>query len=78
MELLHQALTGFQMVNADPALKEQAGKNLQRWLTEEAFASYRPQIEWLIREQQWAGLLDRFCQILPFGTGGRRGCLDIA
>src|SRR5262249_3155999 len=26
---------------------------------------------------QWAGLLDRFCQILPFGTGGRRGAVGI-
>src|SRR5919206_249185 len=36
-----------------------------------------PQIEWLIREKQWPGLLDRFYQILPFGTGGRRGPVGI-
>ena len=39
--------------------------------------AYRPQIEWLIEQQQWAGLLDRFYQILPFGTGGRRGPVGI-
>jgi phosphoglucomutase/phosphomannomutase len=31
----------------------------------------------LIEQKQWAGLLDRFCQILPFGTGGRRGPVGI-
>jgi hypothetical protein len=46
---------------------------LGRWLTDDAFAAYRPQLEWLIATGQWAGLLDRFYQILPFGTGGRRG-----
>src|SRR5262245_42868714 len=77
MSLLQQALDGFQTVRADPTLKEQAGNYLQRWLREEAFAAYRPQIEWLIQQRQWAGLLDRFCQILPFGTGGRRGAVGI-
>jgi phosphoglucomutase/phosphomannomutase len=27
--------------------------------------------------KQWAGLLDRFYQILPFGTGGRRGAVGV-
>ena len=47
------------------------------WLTDEQFAAYRPQIEWLIETKQFAGLLDRFYQILPFGTGGRRGAVGI-
>ncbi len=38
---------------------------------------YRPQLEWLIATHQWAGLLDRFYQVLPFGTGGRRGAVGI-
>ena len=45
--------------------------------SEPEFAAYRPQLEWLIHEKQWAGLLDRFYQILPFGTGGRRGAVGI-
>jgi phosphoglucomutase len=77
MDLLAQAVEGFRSVEADPAVKEQAARFLRRWLSEPEFAAYRPQLEWLIRQQKWAGLLDRFYQILPFGTGGRRGAVGI-
>ncbi len=77
MDLLAQAADGFHAIDADAALKERALKFLRQWLTEPDFAAYRPQVEWLIRQQQWAGLLDRFYQILPFGTGGRRGPVGV-
>jgi phosphoglucomutase/phosphomannomutase len=77
MDLLAQATAGFRGVEADDALKEQALKHLRQWLTASDFAAYRPQLEWLIRSEQWSGLLDRFGQILPFGTGGRRGPVGI-
>ncbi len=77
MDRLQQAIAGFQTIDADAAYKDQAGKNLQRWLTEPAFSAYLPQIEWLIDQKKWAGLLDRFYQIMPFGTGGRRGLVGI-
>src|SRR5436305_4224074 len=77
MDSLAQAVEGIQSVRAEPRLKEQATKHLRQWLTLPEFAPYRPQLEWLIRERQWAGLLDRFYQILPFGTGGRRGAVGI-
>src|SRR5205814_221846 len=68
---------GFKGIEADTALKEQALNHLDQWLTESQFAAYRPQLEWLIQAKQWAGLLDRFYQIMPFGTGGRRGAVGI-
>jgi phosphoglucomutase/phosphomannomutase len=77
MELLAQTAEGFRGIDADTALKEQALKYLGQWLTERQFAAYRPQLQWLIQQKQWAGLLDRFYQILPFGTGGRRGPVGI-
>lgn len=77
MDLLAQAAEGFRGIEADVALKEQALKFLRQWLTEADFAPYRPQLRWLIETRQWAGLLDRFYQILPFGTGGRRGAVGI-
>jgi phosphoglucomutase/phosphomannomutase len=77
MDLLSQAAEGFRSVAADAEPKERALQNLQRWLTAPEFAAYRPQIEWLLQTRQWAGLLDRFYQILPFGTGGRRGAVGI-
>ena len=77
MDRLQHAIAGFQTVDADASYRDQAAKNLQRWLTEPEFAAYKPQLEWLIDEKKWAGLLDRFYQILPFGTGGRRGPVGI-
>jgi phosphoglucomutase len=77
MDLLEQAKDGFRGIQIDESTKEQALKYLRQWLMEAAFVAYRPQLEWLIRNQQWAGLLDRFYQILPFGTGGRRGSVGI-
>jgi phosphoglucomutase/phosphomannomutase len=77
MDLLTQAVEGFKGIEADAALKDQALKYLGQWPTEAQFAAYRPQLEWLIQGKQWPGLLDRFYQILPFGTGGRRGPVGI-
>ena len=78
MAFLDQVREGFREIHIDDAIKEQALAYLQQWLTEPAFAAYRRQLEWLIHEKQWAGLLDRFYQILPFGTGGRRGPVGLS
>ncbi|MFN4259690.1 MAG: phospho-sugar mutase [Gemmataceae bacterium] len=77
MDLMEQVTAGFQGIDAEPALKERALQFLRQWLTSDEFASYRPQLQWLIQQRQWSGLLDRFYQILPFGTGGRRGAVGI-
>jgi phosphoglucomutase/phosphomannomutase len=77
MDLLARAAAGFQEVEADASSKLGALRYLGQWLTETEFTPYRPQLEWLIATRQWAGLLDRFYQILPFGTGGRRGAVGI-
>jgi phosphoglucomutase len=77
MDLLASATAGIQSIDVDASYRDSAVKNLRRWLEGPEFAPYRPQIEWLIRDAKWAGLLDRFCQILPFGTGGRRGAVGV-
>lgn len=77
MDPLINAAEGFKGVEAPAALKEQALGFLGAWLTDAAFAAYKPQLQWLIEKKQWPGLLDRFYQILPFGTGGRRGAVGI-
>src|SRR5438874_12008957 len=77
MDLLSRASDGIRKVDADERLKEQALVYLKQWLTEPEFALYRPQLEWLVQNAQWPGLLDRFNQLLPFGTGGRRGAMGI-
>src|SRR5450631_4338748 len=77
MDWLTPATAGMNAIAADSSLKKQALKYLAHWLSAPEFAPYRPQLHWLIEQQQWSGLLDRFYQILPFGTGGRRGPVGI-
>jgi phosphoglucomutase/phosphomannomutase len=77
MDLLQQANDGFASIQVDEHTKAQALRFMQQWLSEADLVAYRPQLEWLIRSAQWPGLLDRFYQILPFGTGGRRGAVGI-
>ena len=77
MPSLDAIRAGFATIDADLALKEKAVENLQTWLSQSGFTIYVPQLEWLIREQKWSILLDSFYQIMPFGTGGRRGAVGI-
>ena len=50
MDLLTQATAGFQSIDADAALKEQALKYLKQWLGGSEFAGYRPQ---LVHAHDW-------------------------
>ena len=68
---------GFATIDADQALKDRATAYLQTWLTHPDFAAYRAQLDWLIQEGKWSILLDSFYQVIPFGTGGRRGAVGI-
>ena len=77
MDLFACAKVGFSQLEVPESLRMKAQKNLELWLTSEEFVTYRPQIEWLIQKGDYSGLLDRFFQILPFGTGGRRGAVGI-
>lgn len=77
MDLLATVKTGFAGIDTDPALKDKALSNLGQWLTHPDYAAYRPQLEWLIAQAKWSELLDAFYQVLPFGTGGRRGAVGI-
>jgi phosphoglucomutase/phosphomannomutase len=77
MQMLDRALAGFGTVDATADQRHAAGEHLRRWLSDDAFAPYRQQLAWLIETQQWASLLDRFYQVLPFGTGGRRGAVGM-
>src|SRR6188474_515772 len=77
MELIAAARDGFNTVQADAALKATALANLTKWLTQAEFAGYRPQLEWMIESAKWSLLVDSFYQVMPFGTGGRRGSVGI-
>src|SRR4051812_34067922 len=74
---LDQVAAGFRSIDADAAVTDAALAHIKQWLSGAEFTAYRPQLEWLIAQQKWAGLLDRFFQVLPFGTGGRRGPVGV-
>jgi phosphoglucomutase/phosphomannomutase len=55
------------------ALMPTAAANVRRWLGSAWYAEFHPEIEALVRAADWRGINDRFWEIIPFGTGGRRG-----
>ncbi len=77
MDLFASAKAGFSQLEVPDSIRRKALNHLEHWLTSEEFVLYRPQLEWLIQRGDFAGILDRFFQILPFGTGGRRGAVGI-
>jgi len=77
VDYISQARAGFAGIDAGAELKDRALANLNAWLTHPDFATYRPQLEWLCASAAWSVLLDSFYQVMPFGTGGRRGAVGI-
>ena len=77
MDPLAAARVGFAAIAAPDELKAKALDNLRTWTTDPDFDAYKPQIENLIAAGNWSVLLDSFYQIMPFGTGGRRGAVGI-
>jgi phosphoglucomutase len=75
--LLDKAKNGFNTLNIGEKYVSSALKWLEQWLTDSQFKEYVPQIQYLIESQQWNFLLDSFYQVIPFGTGGRRGTVGI-
>lgn len=71
------AREGFEALAVRPEVKEAALRNLERWLGSDEFAPYHPMIHALIDRGRWDLLLDSFYQVLPFGTGGRRGPVGV-
>ncbi|MFO7716127.1 phospho-sugar mutase [Desulfosarcina sp.] len=75
--LLEKAKNGFDTLDLPENFKTDARVHLERWLTDSMFADYVPQIDHLIGCGRWEFLLDSFYQVIPFGTGGRRGLVGV-
>jgi phosphoglucomutase/phosphomannomutase len=75
--LLTQAKSGFDSLEVSEKYVDSAMKWLKVWLTDDAFNDYADQIAHLIETENWNFLLDSFYQVIPFGTGGRRGLVGI-
>jgi phosphoglucomutase/phosphomannomutase len=84
-EVLERASEGFAPIKVDEAVKRSALKHLEDWLEHPKFAAllpgpkgdYRPLVDWMVEAGQFELLLDSFYQVIPFGTGGRRGPVGI-
>jgi phosphoglucomutase/phosphomannomutase len=77
MDLIARARDGFARMDVSEKVKAAALGALEAWVKDPAFADYAPQIEYLIEAGKWDVLLDSFYQVIPFGTGGRRGLVGI-
>jgi phosphoglucomutase/phosphomannomutase len=75
--LVKKVKDGFKTLDLPEHYKTAALKWLEVWLTDSTFEDYVAQIEYLIESARWEFLLDAFYQIIPFGTGGRRGLVGI-
>jgi len=75
--LIDIAKNGFKTLSISEKYIDSAIHFLTIWLTDNQFNDYVPQISYLIESQKWDFLLDSFYQIIPFGTGGRRGMVGI-
>ncbi|MGD8291710.1 MAG: phospho-sugar mutase [Desulfobacterales bacterium] len=75
--LLETTKNGFDSLDVSSKYLNSAVMWLQTWLTDDTFKDYVPQITYLIDSEKWDFLLDSFYQVIPFGTGGRRGLVGI-
>ena len=75
--LLTQSKGGFDSLEVSRKYVDSALKWLKIWLTDDAFSDYVPQITHLVKTENWNFLLDSFYQVIPFGTGGRRGLVGV-
>ncbi len=72
-EYIEKARQGFASLKVSPKYQDSALGFLQQWLADSQFSDFTPQIKHLIEQEHWDYLLDSFYQVIPFGTGGRRG-----
>ena len=75
--LLAKAKDGFNTLDISEKYVKAALKWLEVWLNDHMFSEYVHQIQYLIENSRWNFLLDAFYQVIPFGTGGRRGLVGI-
>jgi len=70
---ISQDLRRLEEAGAGGNLASTSVENLRRWLTEPQYEPYQSQIHSLIAAGSWEQLDLLFYEVIPFGTGGRRG-----
>lgn len=72
---ISDALAKLFAASVEERITQSAATNCRRWLTEAPFASYVPRILELLDDDQFDELDRLFWEVIPFGTGGRRGTM---
>ena len=70
---IQQAVAKVEEAAAKGAISAGGATNLKVWLIKPAYREYRPRILELVRTGKFAELDGLFWEVIPFGTGGRRG-----
>ncbi len=70
---LQQTVARVDEAAAKGSLSAGAATNLKAWLTKPAYGNYREQLIAMVRDGKFADLDGLFWEVIPFGTGGRRG-----
>ena len=55
------------------SLDSHSAETICHWLSDDEFADHRADLLAAIEQQNWPALQDAFRDVIPFGTGGRRG-----
>jgi phosphoglucomutase/phosphomannomutase len=69
-------LSALETAVTEKKLTDPAAANIKRWLTESGYAAYAVRIAALIDAGKFQELDTLFWEIIPFGTGGRRGVMS--
>lgn len=67
------AVAALEAAVASGKLSDSAASNIRRWLTETGYAAYAPRVQALVDAGKFEELDALFWEVIPFGTGGRRG-----
>ena len=67
------ALEHVQAAHAAGDLAASSIENLSRWLTEPQYAPWLSRVTAMVAAEDWKSLDLYFYEVIPFGTGGRRG-----
>jgi len=71
-----QALELAQAAVSEKKLSQSAFENLERWISEPQYAGYQATLLQMIEDQEFDKLDTYFWEVIPFGTGGRRGLMS--
>src|SRR5438445_3589329 len=73
---IEPALAALDSARSAGRLSESAAANVRRWLTGPGDVAYVPGIVALIESGRFEELDSLFWEVIPFGTGGRRGLMS--